>query len=80
MEKDLPLIYVPKISCFIVLFLPKINNNIIIQFYIYISVKVGILTYIKQHNNPKPATHKLSLSSKKSNPLLPYVLLHYKKG
>lgn len=33
MEKDLPVVYVPKISCFIVLFFTKMNN--IIYSYLY---------------------------------------------
>lgn len=66
MEKDLAVVYVPKTSCFIVLFFIKMNNI--------------IYSYLYKTRKPKNSyTQIMVVIEKKSNPLLPWVF-HYKKA
>lgn len=60
MEKDLAVVYVPKISCFIVLFFTKMNNI--------------IYSYLYKTRKPKNSyTQIMAVIDKKSNPVLPWV-------
>lgn len=64
MEKDLPVVYVPKISCFIVLFFTKMNN--IIYSYLYKTRKpknsyTQIMAVIEKKIKSPPSMSSFSL-------------------